>query len=70
MRRSRFSEEQIISVLKEHEAGVKTFALCRQALDLGRHTVQMEGEVRGARRLQRWRGFARLRTRTGGSRSC
>ncbi len=30
MRRSRFSEEQIIGILKEHEAGAKTTALCRQ----------------------------------------
>ncbi|MEP9348228.1 transposase [Xanthobacter sp. KR7-225] len=30
IRRSRFSEEQIISVLKEHEAGMKSAAECRK----------------------------------------
>ena len=30
MRRSRFSEEQIIAILKEHEAGGGTAALCRR----------------------------------------
>ena len=30
MRRSRFTEEQIISILKEHEAGVPGSDLCRK----------------------------------------
>ena len=30
MKRSKFGEEHIIGVLKEHEAGVKTADLCRQ----------------------------------------
>jgi len=30
MKRARFTEEQIIGVLKEHEAGAKTADLCRK----------------------------------------
>lgn len=30
MKRSRFTEEQIISILKEHETGVPVSALCRK----------------------------------------
>lgn len=30
MKRSRFSEEQIIAILKEHEAGAKTVDICRR----------------------------------------
>ena len=30
MKKSRCSEEQMIGVLKQHEAGVKTAGLCRE----------------------------------------
>jgi putative transposase len=30
MKKSRYSEEQIIGILKQHEAGVKTADLCRE----------------------------------------
>lgn len=30
MKQSRYSEEQIIGILKEHDAGVKTADLCRR----------------------------------------
>jgi putative transposase len=30
MKKSRFSEEQIIGILKQHEGGVKTADLCRE----------------------------------------
>jgi putative transposase len=30
MKRKRFSEEQIIAILREHEAGVSTADLCRK----------------------------------------
>ena len=30
MKKSRFSEEQIIGMLKQHEAGVKTADVCRE----------------------------------------
>lgn len=30
MKRSRFSEEQVISILKEHQAGVSAADLCRK----------------------------------------
>ena len=30
MKKSRYTEEQIIAILKQHEAGVKTSDLCRE----------------------------------------
>lgn len=38
MRRSRFKEEQIVAVLKEHEAGVAVTELCRR-LGVSQETV-------------------------------
>ncbi len=32
MKRSRFSEEQIVGILKEHQAGATTADLCRKRL--------------------------------------
>ena len=48
MRRSRFTQEQIVGVLKEHEAGAATAALCR------RHGTS---EQTCSRRKQRYGGF-------------
>ena len=44
MKRKRFSEEQIVAVLREHEAGMKTADLCRERSVL----LQLEGQVRRA----------------------
>jgi hypothetical protein len=46
MKGNRFSEEQIIGVLREHEAGAKTEEVCLQ-----RQLLQVEIEVRRPRGL-------------------
>jgi hypothetical protein len=46
MKRARFTEEQIIGVLKEHEAGAKTADPGAQAWRLGSDALQLEGQVR------------------------
>jgi len=35
MKRFRFSEEQIIGILKEHQAGISAAELCRKAEEQG-----------------------------------
>ena len=40
MKGSRFSEEQIIAVLREQEAGARTEEACRAARDLERNALQ------------------------------
>ena len=46
MKRKRFTEEQIIGVLREQEAGAKVADPCRRQGDLGRDVLQLESQVR------------------------
>jgi hypothetical protein len=46
MKRARFTEDQIIGVLKEHEAGAKTADLARRHGRLGSDALQLKGQVR------------------------
>ena len=49
MKRSRFSEEQIIGILREQEAGEPTADVCRKHGVSSAHILQVEGEVRRSR---------------------
>ena len=46
MKRSRFSEDQIIAILKQQESGVATADGVPRAWDQLGDVLQMEGEVR------------------------
>jgi hypothetical protein len=45
MKRKRHTEEQIIAILKEHEAAVKTVDLC-QTRDQRGNLLRLEGQIR------------------------
>ncbi|VTZ24976.1 transposase [Methylocella tundrae] len=69
MKRSRFSEEQIIGILKEHEAGVSVADLRRKHGVSDARTYRWKAKFGGmdvseAKRLRRWR------TRTPSSSAC
>ena len=55
MKKSRYTEEQIIGILKQHEAGVKTADLCRERPISEGDVLQLEIEVR-------WHGCQRSPT--------
>jgi putative transposase len=46
MKRSRFSEEQIIAILREEESGAKTADVCRKHGVSGATFYKMESQVR------------------------
>ena len=62
MKKKRFTKEQIINILKEHEAGATTAALSRL------HGVSEQSIYAGKRSTEVWRfsmrsGFARSRSK-------
>jgi putative transposase len=51
MKRKRDTEKQIIAVVKEHQAGMKTADLCRKHGISEASFLQLESQVRRARSL-------------------
>ena len=66
MKKTRFSEEQIIGILKEAEAGIKTAELVRKHGISGAHVLPVEGEVRRDGRVAMRGGFGSSRMRIAG----
>ncbi len=63
MKRSRFSEEQIIAILKEQEAGMATADVCRRHGISSGDVLQLESQVWAAWRCPRRGGCGRSRRR-------
>ena len=63
MKRKRFTEEQIIAVLKKSEAGAKTDDICRRH-GISSATFYNWRKKYGAWRLETQSGCVRLRLRT------
>jgi putative transposase len=61
MKGSRFSEEQIIGILREAEAGAKTPEICRRH-GISSATFYIYGRLPRARRSGSWSGSDRLQT--------
>lgn len=58
MKRSRFSEEQIVGILKGHQAELSATGLCRKYGRHGRNVLQMAFEVwrhESVRSQKNWR---------------
>ena len=66
MRKSRFTEEQIVTAIKEHEAGTPTQELCRRHGIGAADAVPLEGEVRRHERAATRSASSSSRTRIGG----
>jgi putative transposase len=66
MKSSRFTEEQIIGILREQEAGAKTADVCRKPRNQQRNLLQMECQVwrAGSVRCQATEGAWRTRTQS------